>query len=135
MLAELHKQVRLQMQSNVNRSSAKLDHKSPIIHVSSYKHFLNVSAMKKVLTNVAVSKSSSIVFILLPHSDLNILNRLLPRLRTHLRGGSYWAPTYASGDTVYENKNIKQLVAGHHAILYRSSCFLCLVALGRSREK
>lgn len=43
MLAEVHHQVRMQMQSNVNRSSAKLDFKSPNIPVGRYKHFLNVS--------------------------------------------------------------------------------------------
>lgn len=88
MLAELHQQVRLQMQSNVNRSSAKLDLKFPNIHVCSYKHFLNASGMKEVLTNVAVSKSSSIVFILLPNPDLDILNRLLHCTRMHLGGAA-----------------------------------------------
>lgn len=57
MLDELRQQVQLQMQSNVNQSSAKLDLKSPNIPVCSYKYFLNVSGREEVLTNVAVSKS------------------------------------------------------------------------------
>ena len=56
----------LQMQNYVNLSCAKLDFKFPNIPVRSYKHFLNVSGMKKVPKNVAVSKSSSIVFALVP---------------------------------------------------------------------
>lgn len=135
MLAEMHQQVRLQMQSNVNRSCAKLDGKFPNIAVCSYMHFLDVAGMKEVLTNISVSKSSSIIFVLLPNPDVDMLNSFLPRLRTHPGGGSNWASTYAPGDTVYENKNIKQAVAGRDAVLYRSSCFLCLFALGRSREK
>jgi hypothetical protein len=56
----------LQMQNYVNRSPAKPDFKFPNIPVRSYKHFLNVPGIKKVPKNVAVSKSSSIVFTLFP---------------------------------------------------------------------
>lgn len=64
MLAELHQQLRLRMQSNADRCSAKLDLTCtfPNTPVYSYSHFLIVLEMKEVLANVAFSEPISIAF-------------------------------------------------------------------------
>lgn len=74
------------MQSNVNRNSANINLLFPNNPVGSYKHFLIVSGVKEVLAKIEVSKSSSIAFVFLPNSDLDMLNPSLHCTRTHLGG-------------------------------------------------
>lgn len=63
MLTELHQSVRLQMQSNADRRSAKLELGLPDIHVCSYKHFLSLTGNGEALENVVISEPGSIASV------------------------------------------------------------------------
>lgn len=88
MLAELHEQVRLQVQSTVNRAVPSLISISPTFLFVVTKISYMCRVWKRYWQIFAVSKSNNIVFILLPNPDVDILNPFLPRLRAHLGGAA-----------------------------------------------